>query len=336
MNSKSEIEMQFSLLFAIIAGAIILIIAIYAAISFATNSQQVQGSEASKQILNMFDPIVNYISTDFSPAPIKFNRETRLYLSCSESTRNSPYFGSQSLSFSEKSGFISQWTKPGLNISASNKYIFSEKIIQGKNLYLFSKPFYAGFKVDDFIILSFDDYCFINAPEFVKYRVTSNLLRNVNLSSNIAQCSKKSVKVCFGSTYSGCNISVIGNCNSDCDSELGEYDTGIISKDRINLPYFGSSLMFAGIFSSSEIYKCNVKRLGNKIAELSKIYSEKIGIISEKDCNSAIGIFLDQMSSLTLNMSYSKLDALRTYSKQMDEQNCDNSQCRIYLPEKCE
>ena len=82
--------------------------------------------------------------------------------------------------------------------------------------------------------------------------------------------------MCFGSS---CEISVYGMCESDC--EENSYDYGKIIKDGEVLYYY-DNLMYGAIFSSNDIYKCNVKRLMNRISILSNIYIEKIDIIAER------------------------------------------------------
>ena len=42
-----------------------------------------------------------------------------------------------------------------VEISRYNKYVFSENQSEGKNYYIFSKPFYAGYRVDDLVMTTF-------------------------------------------------------------------------------------------------------------------------------------------------------------------------------------
>ena len=92
--------------------------------------------------------------------------------------------------------------------------------------------------------------------------------------------------------------------------------------------------MYGAIFASSKNYECNVKRLGNKIIELAKVYGDKADLIKAKDCDSVIGLDLPELKSLSQNLSSSKLIMLYDRANIMDESNCD-SNCKIYSGENC-
>jgi len=329
--SKKAFDLPFSWLFAIIAGGFILFIAIYAAVNFINISTHTEQSQSAQQLLNYLNPVVNGITSAYS-TKIEFKRNTRIYFNCSASSYSSPFFGKQSLAFSEEAGFLKKWPEPGEAVSRYNKYIFSDNIEEGKTFYLFSKPFYAGFRVDDLIFINSKKYCFISAPPGIEKEVMDLNLRNINTTSNIdSGCEKNSIKVCFGSTFSGCNISVYGNCNSGCKEDLEGFDTGYVTKKGKQLSYFGS-LIYAAIFSSPEIYECNIKRLSNKISELSQIYSEKINLLNLQNCNSIIGPNLEDINNVLLS-SKSSADFIGIYSSiaSMNEKNCEVSdECKVY------
>ena len=329
LGIKKAFDLPFSWLFAIIAGGFILFIVIYATSNFIGISQTVEGSQSAQQLLNYFNPVVNGITSGQTVPPIVFKKDTRIYFGCSVSSSKSVFFGRETINFSEQSGFLQKWTEQSISVSRYNKYIFTENMEEGKKFYIFSKPFFAGFKVDDLIVMSSDNYCFIGAPSVISDDVTGLQLVNVNVSETINSCSKDSVKVCFGSTFSGCNMSVYPD-------STGDYDKGYVMKNGKSLNYFGS-LIYGAIFSSPEIYECNVKRLGNKISELADIYSEKISIIQQKDCNSLVSPNLELMKQI-VNSANSSLGFVGIYDivKDMNQKNCDvNSDCWLYSPEKC-
>lgn len=330
-KNKKAFDMPFSWIFAIIAGVIILFIAIYATTNLINSSQKVTNSESALERLNYLNPIVSGVMSSYS-TQFKFNKETRIYVNCTPSSSSSPIFGRQTLAFSEESGFIKKWPAPGEAIPRYNKYIFSENVLQGKVFYLFSKPFYTGFKVDDLITITSEKYCFIAPPTIIEEELLLLGLGNVNVTSTITLCPKNTRVVCFGSSFPGCNMSVYGECTSfDCESE---YDKGFILKNNKRI-YFMENLLYAAIFSSPEIYECNIKRLGKKINELANIYNEKIDIVRLKDCESTISPFLLQISAIsrTINSS-AEIRELFDLTKTMDELNCD-SNCRIYPSESC-
>lgn len=332
IKNKKGFEMSFGVMFAIIAGAIILFISIYAATRFIIpTGQYFEYSEAAKQISNSLNPVVNGITSALSTS-INFKKETRIYIGCYETSSKSPYFGKQTISFSEESGLVKKWSKPGAEISRYNKYIFSENISQGKTLFIFSKPFYTGYRVDDLVFLSMDNYCFVSAPEIVKEEIISLSIQNINITDKVDDCKKSSTKVCFGFSTGECNISVVGDCDTDyCKNE---YDKGYVKKEGKQLNYYGS-LLYAAIFSSPEIYDCNIKRLGKKIAELGKVYKDKIDLIEPKECNSVIGNDLDLIiSSAEKINSSAQLLGLFEEAKSMNEKNCD-AECKVYPESDC-
>lgn len=330
LKSKRSLEMSFAVIFSIIAGSVILLLAIYTAARFIQTAKYAGYSESAKSLANILGPVVNSISTDYSPAPAKFSKQTRVYLDCFPTSRLSPTFGRQTLSFSEESGLLKKWSEPGANISRYNKYIFSDRMMEGKTLYIFAKPLHFGFKVDDLVYLSMDDYCFTGAvPEFVRENYESGIIRNSNVTGRIAECKKDSVKVCFGfessAAGSACNMGVV------FDDDSGKSGRVVKSETGKTLEYYGESLLYAAIFSSPEIYECNIKRLGMKAGELAKIYLEKIDITREKECSSAIGPELGEIAGISANLSSAKLSDVYIAALDMDRKNCD-ADCMIYAP----
>ena len=333
LKSKRSFEMPFSWLFAIIAGAIIIIIAITATVKIVNQGQQTIYSEAAKELGNMLNPVVNGFGSAYA-TKIDLTKETRVYLYCYETSDKSPIFGREALAFSEESGFITKWNAPGMNISRYNKFIFSKNIEQGKRLNLFSVPFSAGFRVDDLIMMNADNYCFVAAPDKMQSNLKSIGIRNINFSSTADLCPKKSTNVCFSESLSNkCNITVIGSCSDDsCSDTLGLFDRGVVAINSKSVPYTGN-LIYAAIFSSPEIYSCNVRRLAAKINELARIYKDKADMVKIKDCNSMAGPYLDELITVSAQLKQSltlqELYQIRTISNQMDGVNT-GADCTIY------
>ena len=114
------------------------------------------------------------------------------------------------------------------------------------------------------------EYCFINSED-LRNRVSGHRIFFGN-------CSQNSVKVCFESA-SDCDIEVEGLCDDyRCDSE---YDYGYVVKNNIRLYYVGD-LLYGAIFSSPEIYECNVKRLMKRLIQQALIYKDEIFLISSE------------------------------------------------------
>lgn len=329
MNSRSKksMELSFGMIFSIIAGAVIIFLAVYATTKFVQTSQYQAGSESAKSLANMLEPVVNTISTAYAPAPIKFKKETRVYTFCETNTSYSPIFGREVIGFSEQSGFVKRWPEPGANITRYNKYVFAEDVLEGKTVYVFSKPIYFGYKVDDLIYLSSGNYCFVQAPDFIKEELEDLRIRNVNFTNSVDICVKDAKRICFGFSSAGkCNASVYPEGQDE------SYDKGrVVKPDGNSVKYVGSTLMYAAIFSSSKVYECNIKRLGMKAAELGIIYSEKIDLVEMKSCNSILKPYLAQIALISKNLTSAKLSSVYEEAELMDEQNCKSS-CKIYAP----
>lgn len=332
--NKKAFEIPFTLIFGVIAGTVILLLVLYATSRFISNSQGVQYSESAKTLLNLLNPVVNDIESTFVQKPITFNKETRIYLDCYSTSEKSRVFGKETLGFSEQSGFLKAWSTPGVNVSRYNKYIFGDKIEQGKQLFIFSKPFYAGFRVDDLVILSMEKFCFVSAPGFMVDEVENRGYYNINLSNSLEKCPINSLRVCFDNSDNNCDVSVYGQCSDGCNDETGKYDYGYIRKNGKTISYTGN-LLYAGIFSSPEIYECNLNRLGKKISELGKVYNDEITILSAKGCNTLIQSSLSDLIQTGLNLTSSNLINLGIMSKNMDRTNCENVMCKIYESANC-
>ena len=321
LNNKKAFDLPFSWIFALIVGAMILFLAIYGTSRFIQSSQYEQYTEAAKSITILLDPLETGIA-DAKGNVINFKKETRTEYNCFLPAIDDS-FGKQTLSFSEKSSF-GEWAKQGGEITIRNKFIFSDQVEQGNNLYLFSKPFYFGFKVGDIIVATSKDYCFVSSPNVVQESIGQLGLSNLNMSEDIRYCGEEDVSVCFGSanSVSGCDIRVY--------SDDG-YETGYVKKQGQELVYSGN-LLYGAIFSDGFIYECNVKRFGAKISELAEIYNGKIDLVSQRGCNSLIQTHLTILGSAKDKQTYQEIIGLYNIAQEMDRANKDAS-CRIYLGE---
>ncbi len=323
-KSKRAFEMSFNWIFALIAGAAILFIAIYGVTQFIGTAQHASYTEAATAVSMLFDPLETESASLISQV-ITFRKETRTLYQCFKPDELNP-FGRQTIAFSEESGFGRKWADFGGEKTIKNKFLFSNTTEQGIKLYAFTKPFYTGFKVADLTIVSSQTYCFANPPE--KILDSSVNLKNVNISDSVINCPEKSVKVCFN-TAGGTMFS-----EQTCDVRVyddfdGSFDRGYVFKgtDRV---YFIGNLVFAAIFSSPDKYECNIKRLGIKMSELAKVYKAKADYVSTKSCNSLIKPQLEELETVGKTIRTSN-EMLGVYdiAKQMDELNEDTT-CEIY------
>ena len=155
--------MSFTWLFAILIGGFILFLAIYAVVTIKPTENFVQDTQLSKEIGILLNPLETGFETS-TVSYLKLPGETRIYNKC----YSEDIFGAQVIQVSQKN--FDEFSKPSLEIKVLNKYIFSEKIIEGKIFYVFVKPFEFPFKVADLVYLipESGEYCFIDAPEHIE------------------------------------------------------------------------------------------------------------------------------------------------------------------------
>jgi len=127
--------MPFNWMFAIIAGIVILFLAIYAVAKIIGVGEYKVSTETAAELEILLDPIRPGLASGKS-AQINFRKDSRTYYDCSELG----VFGKNTIAFSEKT--FGGWGEKGGEIN-SQKYIFAKNMIEGKKLNLFSKPFYA-------------------------------------------------------------------------------------------------------------------------------------------------------------------------------------------------
>ena len=295
MKHKKAIGMSFNWLFALIAGAAILGIAIYGAVNIVGTGTQLVSTESAAKLTTFLDPAKAGIAYGKKSPSIEFNKDVKIELSCS--LNDNPPFGKQTLRFAEESfGKVSEFSDP---IDIINNYVFSENILEGKEIHVYSKSVNMPFKIADLIILSSDQYCFVKTPEGVQDDLQD--LENINFTEDINDCGER-VKVCFkgtstGST-SGCEIIVKDGTGSNY------FTYGSVEKNGKNLYYY-DSLMYAAIMASEENYECNLKRLMNKFVTVSNVYIKKISVLERNGCSSTVTGELTRMKTAAKNFDKS-------------------------------
>jgi len=322
LKNRGGFEMSFAMLFSIIAGAIILFLAIYATVKLINIEKGTVYAEAAKSIDNYLGDLTTGIAEGVS-TNMSFRKETRIFFDCSPSDINNP-FGKQTIGFSEESGIGQKWYNSTTKITRRNKYVFANSTEQGKKMFIFIKPFYMGFKVDDLIIMSTNHYCFIRngMPSRIIAEIEDLKMENAKVADSCVS-GTGNITVCFGSGCSG-DIQV-ENMNTNCGG-CDEYEVGIVKKDGEQPVDYVGNLLYGAIFSSRGIYECNVGRLGEKTAALAELYLGKISLVSSKNCNSVIGSNLQ-----ILNMGFGETTMISQYliAKSMDSDNAV-ANCKIY------
>jgi len=300
-EKKGAIEISFGWLFAIIAGVIIIFLAIYMSTKLIGTEQQTKTAETGKEIGILLNPL----ETSFESAQttsITIPIETRINNGCDLIGT----FGRQTIRLDQKS--FNEWSRTDVDVRFNNKYLFSDEGIQGKKFYIFSKPFNFPFKVADLIYMTTADnvYCFIDAPENINEEL-SNLNQMNVLTEN---CTGKEIKVCFN--------------GGDCDINVN-YEFGSVEKDGETV-YFDEgddTLMYAGIFSYRENYECQLKRLMLRVKEISILYADKELLSRKKGCNDE-NIFgeLKSLSELSDGLESSEgIGVVKTIVERIDDQN---------------
>lgn len=273
MLNKRGFEMSFTWIFALIVGAVILFLAIYASSQIIETGQTKVNAEVGKEIGILLNPLETGLETatmNSFTVPV----ETRIYNDCN--TRGN--FGRQLIEVSQKN--FGRWEKTDIQVGFSNKYIFSSPEIEGKVFYLFSKPFEFPFKTASlmYMIPKNKKYCFSgDIPEEIKKEIDD--LEDSSNRHITTNCTKSetnnlnNIKVCFTPS----------NTRS-CDIKI-DYDNNWLINNGETSYFQTDALMYAGIFAEKEEYECQLKRLMMRVASLSEIYLEKSKIVSRADCN---------------------------------------------------
>ena len=310
-KKKKGIAMSFNWIFALFAGGIILFLAIFAAGKFIRTSEQTIYTETAASLISLFDPLETGLASG-KAHEIGFKKESRLFFDCNENLN--PPFGRQKIAFSEQT-FGESFGERGQEVSIDNKYIFTENIVEGKKVIVFSKPLFLPFKVTDLTILTSADenYCFYNSPDYVKESLEGLNLQNVVFPNETLDCI--GINVCFNT--------------GDCDINVFEQENYVINNKYGKRVYYVEDLIYGAIFSSPEIYECNVKRIKSKFDQLSLIYLDKIEIIDRKGCQSNVG---PKLASLLGQLKDSR-DLLIWYNEAQDIDSINNlarSGCVLY------
>ena len=241
-------QFNFTWLFAIIAGAALLALAIYGAVKIGDTQRHQSDTEIAKTLDILTDPMQAGWA-DSKGSRISFKKETRINNFCSDFE-----FGKNTLSVATKSGIGAEWNRAGGEVAVKDKYIFSS-LEEGKDYFVFSRAFEFPYKVSDLIFMSSKEYCFTGAsPQIVRdvEGIGVEIIKTQN-------CSSDSVKVCF-------------NSGDDCEIVVhGDENSGYVVKNKEDYNYVGN-LLYGAIFSDKDVYDCNVQRLLYRTGKIAEVY----------------------------------------------------------------
>ena len=302
VKKRGYLQISFTWLFAIIAGAFILFMAIFMTSKLISTEQVAQDLKSGKEIGALLNPVEIGFESAKSTS-ITMPVETRITTRC----ENNNKFGEQIINLSQKS--FGKWTETRTEVRFLNKYIFSENP-EGKTFFIFAKPFELGFKVADLIYMtsSEKEYCFRNAPEDIKDEI--EFLNQKNLVTE--NCQDDSVKVCF---------------SGSCDIEVN-YHSKYVTKDGSKMYFSDDALMYAAIFSDSENYECQVKRLMQRAANLALLYKDKADFISIRGCNSNLNLRGLENAAKSLSSS-ANLNFVSSVAEEINDEN-KFAGCRLW------
>lgn len=305
-NKRGYLQISFGWLFAIIVGAFILFLAIYGVTKLVNNQSNIQGAKTSKEIGVLLNPLETSFETA-KTVSLSFPADTRIYNKCD----NLGVFGRQGIEVSQKN--FGKFQKTDLTVGFDNKYIFSESISEGKNFYIFSKPFEFPFKTADLIYLipASEEYCFTDAPVEIEEEISK--LNQANLKTK--DCSEESISVCFG--RNSCDINV-------------DYSARYVEKNNKKIYFETDALMYAGIFSDKPTYECQLKRLMQRTEQLSDLYANKESFLAG-ECESNVGGDLRNLENSAKDMTdSSELYLIKNIADNIEQKNEDNWRCRLW------
>lgn len=310
MDKNGFLQISFAWLFAIIVGAVILFLTIFAVTKMIGTQDTVTSAKTAKEIGVLLNPLETGFETG-KTTTLGFPTETRIYNRCDSVSGT---FGRQGIEISQKS--FDKWTDTDLEVSFKNKYIFSKNYTEGKTFYIFSKPFNFPFKVTDLIYItsSENNYCFVNPPTNIEEEILALGQKNIFLDN--CSLNENMIRVCFD--YGECEIEV-------------NYGMETVKKNNVFLHFRTDALMYSAIFSDEDVYDCQLQRLMKRVEQLAQIYRDKEKFISQRGCNSNLEGDLVQLGSSAKNLeSSSNIGYVWNFAKEVEEKNELNSQCKLF------
>lgn len=309
LNNRG-LEFGFEWLFAIIVGAVILFFAIFFVSRFSGTQKEAINLEIAKEISSALSPFETGVASG-KAGKLEFSQDTRILNDCSVSG-----VGRQLISVSTKS--FNQWSEQGGQISIKDRYVFSNRMIEGKIAYLFSKDFHFPFKAGSIIVLYSDNYCFKDTPDEFKYELEKLSIGNIKFS----QCGQQDIEVCFERE---CDVSIYGTGGFD------KYRQGYVRKDGETI-FYANELLYGAIFSEHDVYECNVKRIMKRVSELSKLYGDE-NIIYGQGCGIQIYNSLSGFSAKANNLKSSEelIFPLKIDADTLDDEHSQLSEvCKLW------
>lgn len=309
--------MQFAWIFAIIVGAVILFLTFFFLSREIFVQEQQSGTEQVYGLDILLGPFTYLGSiSEATSNEINLYETTKLDFEC------------ENLGLGYDTLIIEKKTITTNDVY--DKYIFADAM-ETKKIAVISKPFKMPFRVADLIYLAKDSgndktYCFVNSPLKIENELNNLDINGFEFYNSLGQCSQSTIKVCFD-VSAPCDIKIY-----DKSSGQDEYEIGEVRKGQDKMFFVTSSLMYGAIFSSKEVYDCNVKRLMARIDPLISIYREKNIALSQEDCDENYNLALSALNSAASNLDVENLNSFITLYNHAQELEILNNKatCKLY------
>ncbi|MEM4703038.1 MAG: hypothetical protein QXP53_00945 [Candidatus Pacearchaeota archaeon] len=298
---KNKKAMEFAWIFAIVLGAIILFLAFYFLGSQIFLKEKTRSTETAHSTEILFNPF-SYLGAmgAITYKPIEMQKEVQFEFDCDPDME---IVGSNTIIVDSSPRTI------------YDKYIFSENL-KAKRIETISKSFEMPWRIADLIYVfpSGREYCFIDAPSRIEEEIELLNISNIFFQE---PCPENATKVCFG--REGCEIKVT--------NLEGFYHRGFVEKsEETGRMYFigdNYALLLGAIFSSRDLYNCNLKRLAKRILLEVNVYREKQRIMAERGCAAEMNLeSLEQAASnVRASANENNLNALYQVAKEIKNQN---------------
>ena len=317
MFRKGALQISFGLLFAIVIGGFILVIAIY----LASTIIGVGDRESTFRTARGFGALLNPLETgseDAVSTSVSLPSRTRIHNECDDEGN----FGEQGIRTSRES--FGEFSETGGKVNFENRYLFSGEVVEGKKFFIFLKPLDFPFKVSDLIYLTSAEkvYCFygLSGQADVKNDVPKLNQENLIVRDS-GNCPDGSVRVCFGGGCGNADVKVTRDAAGK---------SGRVEKDGETLRFETDALMYAAIFSDKEIYECQLRRLVKRTRQLAAIYGEKSVLVSRRGCENDLNFYLSLLNNEMSNYKNSgDLRKIRSFVRDAEEGN-DGAKCRLW------
>jgi hypothetical protein len=322
MKNKKGVEMNFAFIFSLIVGGVILFLAIYFAVSVTRTGGEVTSSFEANRFVISLQPYELAIASG-SSEKVDFEENILIENYCS-----SWEFGSQEITLSKKPLSRGKLQR-GVPIPVTNKYVFSNIAEEGSLFQVLVQPVEIPFKVSEIIIISSNEYCFQNTPQKIKNEVSMLNLGNVKIQED-EECLGDEISVCFVGSGENCNEENIIVKDLCTGSECDDFEYGKVTKKNSygheQELYYYDNLIYGAIFSDTEVYNCNVKRILYRARTLAKLYSEQSNLVRINGCGSvnvaSLAGYLRGVENLTGDNIYLFVEEIKSLERAHNAAGC--------------